>query len=90
MAIGVRNIRALGASLETWGNQASLFRPRPAFWCLDCFSVGDGTDHLEVELRADPHGVGVDQFFANVSATVAATGGNYWIPVFSSSATSSL
>ena len=73
MAIGVRNIRAQGASLETWGNQASLFSPRPAFWCLDYFTVGESTDHLEVELGADPHGVGVDQLFANVSATVAAT-----------------
>ncbi len=31
------------------------------------------TDHLKVELRADPHGVGVDQFLDYIGATVGAT-----------------
>lgn len=31
-----------------------------------------GTDHLEVEGRADPHRVGIDQFLDHVGATSAA------------------
>ncbi|MOA31502.1 hypothetical protein D3C78_1526640 [compost metagenome] len=33
----------------------------------------EGADHLQVELRADPHGVGVDQFPADVSTLLPTT-----------------
>lgn len=71
MAIGVRNIRAQGASLEARGNQASLFSPRSAFWCLDCFPVGESSVALKMELRTDPHGVGVAQLLANLGVSAA-------------------
>ena len=36
------------------------------------------TDDLEVELRADPHGVGIDQLLDHKGATVAAPAGFNW------------
>jgi len=58
------------ASVRRFAERLGNAERRDRVGLLDAFVVG--TDDGKVELGADPHGVGVNQFLGNEGATVAA------------------
>ncbi|MDT4855449.1 hypothetical protein FQZ97_898030 [compost metagenome] len=57
-----------GVEAVSGRRQQSLYRQCGVICCAGLHGGIEGSDHLQAESRADPHGVGVDQLLADVGS----------------------